>query len=147
VSEGDRALIRAHVTLEERGFSSPCWMWQRHIMATGYGQISIGKRRILSHRFSYEAFVGPIPNGLQVDHLCRVRACCNPSHLEPVTQRENLLRGQGIAARCARVTECPQGHRYDTANTRIRPRGGRECRPCDRARSKRWRERKKEEAL
>ena len=144
MAEGDRALIQAYIALEDRGFTSDCWIWQRYIMNNGYGQVSIGKRRILTHRFSYEAFVGEIPAGLQLDHLCRVRTCCNPEHLEPVTQRENLLRGEGFAARCANATQCPQGHKYDDENTRVRPGGGRECRACDRARCREWRRRRKE---
>lgn len=71
-----------------------------------------------------------IPEGLQIDHLCRNRACCNPSHMEPVTVRQNTLRGEGLTARYARQTYCPSGHPWDLLNTRIGKAGGRQCRAC-----------------
>lgn len=70
-----------------------CWLWTGYVMkSTGYGQIGVGQRLVLTHRASYEAHVGPIPRGLHVDHLCRVRRCINPDHLEAVTQAENNRR-------------------------------------------------------
>lgn len=88
------------------------------------------KRMVLAHRWAYEAFVGPIPEGLDIDHLCRVRNRCEPSHLEAVTHRENLGRGVNMiwGERAAR-TSCPSGHAYDTGNT-LRHRGRRYCRSC-----------------
>lgn len=83
--------------LEERGYSSPCWIWNRHINRTGYGMMAnqfhdrIIKSRY-AHRHFYTLIFGPIPDGLQLDHLCRVRCCVNPNHLEPVTAKENTLR-------------------------------------------------------
>jgi hypothetical protein len=82
---------------QDRGFTSPCWLWQGTVASTGYGQIrhSVAGygRTLMAHRFFWEQRNGPVPEGLDLDHLCRVRACCNPDHLEPVTRRENVLRG------------------------------------------------------
>ena len=116
-----------------------CWMWVAACTRGGYGHFQLGGRWVRAHRFSYEALVGPIPPGLQIDHLCRVRACVNPAHLEPVTCRENLLRGDTLTARNAAKTHCPQGHSYDEANTYIRSTGGRNCRACDRDSARRRR--------
>lgn len=81
-------------TVEDRGYSTSCWIFGQHIAATGYGQVSIGGQLRLAHRVFYERAHGPIPDGLTVDHLCRVRACVNPDHMEIVTRAENLRRGQ-----------------------------------------------------
>lgn len=94
-----------------------------------------------AHRYAYEHFIGPIPEGLQVDHLCRVRNCVNPDHLEAVTCRENVLRGDGVAAANARATHCPQGHAYDEANTYTWTNGGRHCRACARIKTREQRAR------
>lgn len=92
-----------------------CWMWMAAIHWTGYG---VGKDG-LAHRHSYEAFVGPIPSGLQIDHLCRNRWCVNPAHLEAVTQKVNIMRGHGFGAKNARRTHCPRGHPYSDTNTKV----------------------------
>lgn len=84
------------------------------------------------HRVAWETLRGPIPDGMQLDHLCRQRACWNPDHLEPVSPRENVLRGVGITAMNAKKTHCPQGHPYDDANTGITSTGKRRCRACGR---------------
>lgn len=101
-----------------------CWNWTGGLRR-GYGTIAIDGKLLYSHRVAYEALVGPIPDGLQLDHLCRNRACCNPNHLEPVTGAENVRRAAAV------ITHCPQGHRYDEANTRYGTRG-RACRRCNR---------------
>ena len=111
--------------------SGECWIWQSSTMLNGYGQIKVARRNRLAHRVSYETFVGPIPEGLHLDHLCRVRACVNPAHLEPVTCRENLHRSPLTKAS---VTACPYGHSFDADNTYIRSMGHRACRACDRTR-------------
>lgn len=79
--------------LEDRGFGTPCWIWQLKTNATGYGYVSVKGRDHLAHRYQYEQSHGPIPDGLQLDHLCRQRLCVNPEHLEPVTPLENMRRG------------------------------------------------------
>ena len=85
-------------------------------------------------RVAYEMVVGPIPDGLQIDHLCRVRNCVNPDHLEPVTPRENTMRGYSIQAQNARKTHCIHGHPFE-GNTYARPDGNRECAVCKKARN------------
>ncbi len=101
-----------------------CWLWTGSTSRAGYGRWGGGSGGVrwlaLAHRSAYEAMVGPIPPGLQIDHTCRTRACCNPAHLEAVTQRENLRRGIGPARTRevrAAITHCPVGHEYTEANT------------------------------
>ena len=79
-----------------------CWLWKGTIMLNGYGQFKTRNQRHLAHRFAYNAVRGAIPDGLQLDHLCRVRACVNPDHLEPVTGTVNILRGESPGAKNAR---------------------------------------------
>ncbi len=117
---------------------SACWTWPGVLHSTGYGAISSrpdsdGKRhKLLAHRVLFEMARGPIPEGMQLDHLCRNRACVNPAHLEPVSIRENVLRGDTIAAANIAKDACPQGHAYTEANT-YRHRNTRSCRICRRA--------------
>jgi len=93
-----------------------CWQWNHAIMPNGYGRIAWGTRadrhQAYAHRFVYEWMRGKIPVGLQLDHLCRNRACVNPQHLETVTSRENTLRGTSPAAVNARMTACKNGHEF-----------------------------------
>jgi hypothetical protein len=112
----------------------PCWIWEGPRTTKGYGRICIAGKDTQAHRLAYELFVGPIPVGLTIDHLCRVHECVNPRHLEAVTNRENLLRGHGACAEHARKTHCPRGHAYDEANT-YHWRGHRKCRICENART------------
>lgn len=124
---GDERLPdRFWVKVEED--DSGCWLWNA-ATSVGYGRFKFAGRLGLTHRIAYEVLVGEIPAGLDLDHLCRHRACCNPKHLEPVTHRENTIRGTGFAAISASRTHCPQGHVYDAENT-IRYRGARYCRAC-----------------
>ncbi len=114
-----------------------CWEWLGSLHSNGYGQFSVGRRanhmNLLAHRVSYELSGHVIPNGLQLDHLCRNRSCVRPSHLEPVTAKENVLRGIGITARNAVKTHCGHGHEFSGNNLRINPDGSRCCRTCARA--------------
>lgn len=107
-----------------------CWEWLGH-KANGYGRFSVNDREVQAHRLVYELFVGQIPEGLQIDHLCRNPGCVNPKHLEPVTQEENILRGESYCAIATRKTECKNGHPFTPENTRIRRRpNGRPFRTC-----------------
>ena len=126
------------------GGPDACWGWLAYRMRNGYGQFQVGSQHVLAHRFVYELVVGPIPDGLTIDHLCRNRACVNPKHLEPVSNRINALRGFG-GAHCSAKTHCPQGHVYDLFNTRYY-RGHRYCRMCMRIATARWRIRVASEA-
>lgn len=93
-----------------------CWIWVAAIDQNGYGRIGfLGKNR-QAHRLSYELFIGEIPKGLELDHLCRVRRCVNPKHLEPVTRRENIRRGDRYAMGSfhRKTVACPKGHPYGT---------------------------------
>ncbi len=121
----------------QRNPDSGCWEWTAGKNSTGYGQFYFHLRLERAHRVAYTLLVGPIPEGLAIDHLCRNRGCVNPSHLEPVTNRENLLRGDTLPAANVRKTHCPQGHAYDEANTYITKRGLRMCKACSRERDKR----------
>jgi hypothetical protein len=112
-----------------------CWIWTASTTPAGYGKVRINGQLRYAHRVAYERHMGPIPEGLELDHLCRVRRCVNPAHLEPVTHRENMLRGEGVGSRCAAVTHCPQGHPYDEANTHRTTTGRRKCRACNRIRA------------
>lgn len=108
-----------------------CWIWQgraRSGRAKTYGVMHFASRIKAAHRYVYELLVGPVPEGLVLDHLCRRPLCVNPAHLEPVTQGENVRRGSS-----AQRTHCVHGHLYDEANTRWY-RGHRHCRTCQRER-------------
>lgn len=111
-----------------------CWIWMGYVRPDGYGAIfgTSYKNPLRVHRVCYEFLVGPIPDGLELDHLCRNPRCVRPDHLEPVTHRENLLRGNTLTAKHARTTACPWGHPYDENNTYVSPSGGRQCRTCNR---------------
>ena len=122
--------IGAKIALQE---GSDCWMWKGAPRGDGYGAMRVRGQEWGIHRLVYTVMVGPIPDGLTIDHLCRRPLCVNPKHLEPVTKRENTLRGFGITAQEARRTQCPQGHPYDAKNTRTH-RGKRYCRICQRVR-------------
>ena len=117
----------------------PCWLWVAARIGNGYGNFWDGHRVVLAHRFAYELLVGPIPDGLEPDHLCRVRHCVNPAHLEPVTHGENARRGEaGLVMNALQraVTHCPKGHAYTAENTSWWQ-GHRKCRACDRERHRR----------
>lgn len=108
----------------------PCWIWTKGL-ADGYGAFSIDNVQHKAHVLSYTWIKGEIPEGWERDHLCRVRACVNPDHLEAVTHRVNVARGVSPHGRNIIKTHCPQGHEYSTENT-YRYNGGRYCRECNR---------------
>lgn len=113
-----------------------CWVWQRAKDQLGYGHLRLRDNKTRrAHRHYYEQHVGPIPEGLELDHLCRNPSCVNPDHLEAVTHRENMLRGKGFAAENARKTHCPRGHAYDKENTHVDESGGRFCLACRKIRN------------
>ena len=128
-----------HLTPEERFWAKVtktpyCWIWPGPSNNSGYGTFTPNGRRSTrgAHRYAYELVRGPIPVGMEIDHVCRNKLCVNPSHLEVVTHRENNLRAGGWATAHANATHCPQGHPYDLINTQFR-RGRRYCRECVRA--------------
>lgn len=135
-------LVLGDVRLPERFWSKVnrvpcgCWIWTGCVGEDGYGRIAFEGRTQVAHRVSYAALVGPIPDGLVLDHLCRNRACCNPEHLEPVTNAENILRGIGPSAQHAMKTRCPAGHPYTPENTYLY-RGMRYCVTCKSAHTQR----------
>ena len=111
--------------VEPTGF---CWGWAGSIDAYGYGRLSIktprGWRDGKAHRLAYELLVGPIPHGLDIDHLCRMKHCVNPDHLQPVTRGENTRRHYSLR------THCKSGHRWTPESTYVKPNGTRMCRLC-----------------
>lgn len=110
-----------------------CWEWVGALDRGGYGRMNVGGAAHLAHRFLYEQANGPIPTDAQCDHLCRQRSCVNPDHIEVVSQRENLLRGEGWAGLNAAKTTCPRGHPLVGENLKaweLEHRGWRICRTC-----------------
>jgi len=133
------------------GLDGNCWLWTGSVDEHGYGKTTINYKAYRIHCFSYELFVGPRTEGLTIDHLCRVRRCCNPKHLEEVPHRINVLRGRGLASVNAIKTTCVYGHPLTGDNLALfkGPHHGRltterSCRICNRRRSKEWYDRDKE---
>jgi hypothetical protein len=124
-----------------------CWPWKGSLNPDGYGRFTAapGQRpkQSAAHRFGYEFQRGPIPRGLVIDHLCRNKRCQNAAHLEPVTHRENVLRGIGPTAMKARQDRCVNGHPYEPANFYTSKTGFRICRTCHTKRVNEYRQRKK----
>ena len=119
-----------------------CWLWRGRLDYKGYGSFDLNGRPYGAHRVAYELLVGPIPADLQLDHLCRVHACVNPTHLEPVTLEENLRRGTPSPSAINRAKiACARGHPFNAENTYVYPNGKRQCRSCARVHSERRRER------
>jgi hypothetical protein len=134
--------LKARIALQENG----CWLWTGSMDSCGrYGRLSFGHKYRAAHRLSYELFKGQIPANAVLDHLCRVTRCVNPDHLEPVSQRENILRGIGPSAQHAAALLCKNGHPFTEDNVyyRAKNKKWRKCRLCNREEVKRYREKKK----
>jgi len=133
---GKRTLEENFWVKVDRWDPDHCWEWTGAKIPGGYASLAVpGTSQVGAHRVAYELCIGPIPGGLHLDHLCRNRGCVNPKHLEPVTSRENILRGQSPGALNARKTHCKQGHEFTAENTYV-IQGGRRCRACNRAQAK-----------
>lgn len=136
VDEATKARFASKYRVDESG----CWIWEAATHKSGYGQFGLRSGHVRAHRFSYELHVGPIPEGLVIDHLCKVRNCVNPSHLEAVTVTENTRRGSAWDFNRSK-THCPHVHEYTPENTFVmrQAKGGgprRVCRTCDNAKSR-----------
>ncbi len=128
------ALERFEAKVELAG-PDDCWNWLACVDKCGYGRFRFSPQKNgFAHRFAYESYVGPIPEGLEPDHLCRNPACVNPAHLEMVTHQENTARGMAPEILKAFAfqpqTHCKRGHLFDEENTHIRPNGNKTCRTC-----------------
>lgn len=137
-----------HGTVEQRFWpkvekTETCWLWLATTTHDGYPMIyrhvSDGGH-VYAHRWAYETLVGPIPEGLELDHLCRVRHCVNPAHLEPITHRENIARGTNRIADVVRTGRCVQGHDLDVTAS-VDRNGGRRCGVCAAAYARKRRKR------
>ncbi|MGY1946596.1 HNH endonuclease signature motif containing protein [Nocardia asiatica] len=120
-----------------------CWTWRAAKSTSGYGKFALRQNQPgYAHRIAYEALVGTIPEGLVIDHLCRNKLCVNPSHLEAVPQRINVIRGESLWGANAVKTHCDSGHQFTPENTYIRPGGRkRDCKECKRAAVRRYQQR------
>jgi len=122
---------------------SGCWEFRCKPSAAGYARTRYGGRSWFVHRLMWKAVYGSLTDGKEIDHLCRNTMCCNPKHLEEVTHRVNMLRGETIAARNGAKTHCVHGHKFADGNTYIRENGGRQCRICRAAAMQRFYARKR----
>lgn len=138
--EAVSAYISERVDIKDCGFNTPCWVWRHRLNNKGYGYTGVkgfGTQQV--HRVSYSAYVGAIPGGLHLDHLCRVRSCCNPAHLEPVTPKENLARARPYR-KSRRASHCMRGHPLTDDNRTAKG----ACRICTNAYAKEFRRKRTE---
>ena len=137
-----------------RGVGTGCWLWTGSLSVGGYGRYAVNRRPKTAHRVIFEALVHSVEPPLDLDHLCRVRRCVNPEHLEPVTRSENTLRGllpsvvaAGNRRAAALATHCANGHLYTPSNLYVAPGGQRRCRTCRRANDRLYQERQRNKGL
>lgn len=139
--------LRKRLTAWERFFNKvdtrgECWLWKAAHHSEGYGVFNPdGKSLIGSHRWIYQKLFGPIAQGLEIDHLCKVTACVKPSHLEAVTPSENVKRSSSwhhFVKSAYKVRECPKGHSYTDENTYLDKQNCRHCKTCGRERAKQY---------
>ena len=135
---------RFQLFMEKVRIEGECWLWTASTDKDGYGSFYSDEGTVRAHRFAYTTLVGPIPDGLELDHTCRVPGCVNPAHLEPVTQKINNQRSSSPSAQRAVATECKRGHPLSGENLHITPSGHRKCRACHRNYLRDWRARKSE---
>lgn len=149
---GDKRLPPRFWAKVEACNDTGCWLWTASIGNHGYGCYGVGGLRNgkswtdVAHRIAYKALVGEIPPDLVTDHLCRVRRCVNPAHMEIVTNRVNLLRGNGWSGRKHRQTHCIHGHELAGDNLYVYPGGSRQCRICKREQGRRYTAKKRGES-
>lgn len=143
VRSGAVETIAANPTLYIcQNVKSGCWLWTRAADGKGYGQFRVNGRQHRAHRIFYEMFVGRIPRGLQIDHLCRVTRCVNPDHLEAVLAQTNMRRSLSPAGENAKKTSCIHGHLLAGSNVQW-TRSGRKCVECGRKASREYQKRKR----
>jgi hypothetical protein len=128
----------AKANVEDRGYETPCWIWTgaRGGNGTDYGRFWLTRQRC-AHVCAFEVLVGLVPEGLELDHLCRVPLCVNPAHLEPVTHAENMRRSSARPPVSKPKTHCKHGHEFTAENSLPRSGGGRRCRTCEALREQR----------
>lgn len=141
---GDERLPERFWVKARRDGESGCWLWTG--AGDRYGRFYLNGRLRLAYQVAYEILVGPVPDGLELDHLCRTTKCVNPGHLEPVTHQENCARAD-IGAKFRNRTHCPAGHAYDEQNTIVRRDGTRQCRSCKNASAREYKRKRKEAGL
>ena len=129
--------------------TTSCWLWKGAISSgSGYGNFWVDGKYRNAHAVGYELLVGPIPNGLEIDHLCRVRRCVNPAHLEPVTHAVNMHRGESLSGINSRKTHCKRGHLLQGQNLYvIKGREGRQCKECRKLAQREYMSRVKNKSL
>lgn len=124
-----------------------CWKWKGSINGYGYGLFCFRGTSWIASRFVWQALNGPAPADMVVDHICNTRSCVRPDHLRILTDKANLLRGTGIAAKCARKTHCNQGHEFTPENTYVWKGTDRHCRTCHRQKANARNAKKRQQSL
>lgn len=138
----EKALLsfREKIAIDDK---TNCHLWQAYVGQNGYGQFWDGSKVRGAHVVGYEIVKGPLPPGTEPDHRCRNRACTNAHHMDAVTRRENLLRGETIVAKKAGQTHCIKGHKFTPENT-YHGKSGRQCRECRKTANAEWAQRNRD---